>query len=91
MRRLLAHEDFVKTTAVGNLGTHSFRKYASTHCRQQGISKDDVDYQFRWQDKRMQDQYTDTQLAWPDANAASKLSGGSVVIYKAKDGSGVTD
>ena len=40
--------------------------------------------------KRMQDRYTDTQLDWPDANAASKLAG-SVVIYKAKDGSGVTD
>jgi hypothetical protein len=77
--------------AVGNLGTHSIKKYATTMCRRGGATKDDCDYRARWKTRRMQDRYTDTQLDWPDANAASKLCVGGVCVYKVKDGSGITD
>ena len=73
------------------LGTHSIRKYATTMCRDNGASTDDIDYRARWKVSRMQDRYTGTQLHWPDIHAASKLCLGGICKYKVKDGSGITN
>jgi hypothetical protein len=83
--------DAFTMSAKGNLGTHSVKKYATTMCRRGGATKDDCDYRARWKTRRMQDRYTDTQLDWPDVNAASKLCVGGICVYKVKDGSGITD
>ena len=39
----------------------------------------------------MQDNYVGMELSWPDIACASKLCKGGFIIYKAKDGLGLTD
>ena len=43
LRQVFESDDF-NSTAIGNLGTHSFRKYATTYARRNGCSKDDADH-----------------------------------------------
>ena len=76
----------------GKIGTHSIRKFATTFCRQSGVSKYDTDYRARRKERRMQDRYTDSQLHWPpDINAVSRLSIGGICLYKPIVQSGITD
>ena len=90
-KAVLSNVEFNQEVA-GNLGTHSIRKIATTVVRQRGCTKDDADYRGRWKmSKRMQDNYTDVQLLWPDVLAGSKLCQGGVAKYKLKEGIGITD
>jgi hypothetical protein len=76
----------------GRLGSHSNRKYASTHCRKNGCSKDEKELRGRWKKgKRVADVYDDVDLPFPDAKVAGKLCMGGPCKYVVKEGSGVTD
>jgi hypothetical protein len=64
------------------LGSHSIRKFAATHARRSGCSKDDKDIRGRWKSKaRVSDVYEDTELPYPDAKVAEKLCLGGACHY----------
>jgi hypothetical protein len=64
------------------LGSHSIRKFASTHARRCGISKDKRDSQGRWKGKgRASDRYDDVELPYPDAKVADRLCIGRPCFY----------
>jgi hypothetical protein len=66
----------------GKLGSHSIRKFASTHVRRSGINKDDKDIRGRWKlAKRVSDVYDDVELPFPDAKVADKLCIGGPCYY----------
>ena len=73
------------------LGTHSMRKFAATHARMCGCSKDEVDYCFRWKCGRMQDRYVEGNIAYPDAKVAAALCKGEAITYQVKMESNVTE
>jgi hypothetical protein len=75
----------------GPLGTHSVRKFPTTHARRNGCSKDDVDSRGRWRKRRMVDRYIDVNLPYPDAKVAAALCVGGPCKYVLKEGSGVTE
>ena len=76
----------------GNLGSHSIRKLSITEARRRGVRADYVDYRARWKSKRMQDRYVDTQLNWPDVEAATKGGcPGGACRYVVKKDAGLTD
>jgi Transcriptional activator of glycolytic enzymes len=65
-----------------HLGSHSIRKFAATHTRRCGCSKDDKDIRGRWKSKaRVSDVYEDTELPYPDAKVAEKLCIGGPCFY----------
>jgi hypothetical protein len=73
------HEEF-RAVVVGNIGTHSFRKFPATLARKKGASRDDVDLRGRWRSKaRVSDVYIDIDLPHNDAKTASKLSVGGPI------------
>ena len=82
---------FEKSPLAGELRTRSIQKYSATIARKSGVSKDNLDYQARWKSKRMQDNYVGMELSWPDITCASKLCKGGFIIYKPKEGLGLTD
>jgi len=68
--------------AAGLLGSHSIRKFAATHVRRCGISKDDKDTRGRWKGKtRVSDRYDDVELPYPDCKVAEKLCIGGPCYY----------
>ena len=72
----------------GGLGTHSTRKYASSHTRKNGMSKDDKDTRGRWKGKgRVSDVYDDIELPYVDTKVAASLAIGGPCKYKVIDGS----
>jgi len=76
----------------GPIGTHSVRKFASTHSRKCGGTKDDRDIRGRWKGKaRVGDRYDDVELPWPDVKVASMLCIGGPCKYIVREESGVTD
>ena len=69
-------------TTAGQLGSHSIRKFAATHVRRCGISKDDKDIRGRWKGKgRVSDVYDDVELPYPDCKVAEKLCIGGPCFY----------
>ena len=90
LRQVFESDDF-NSTAIGNLGTHSFRKYATTYARRNGCSKDDADHRGCWAKKRIVDRYIDRNLPYPDAKVASVLAVGGPIKYVLVHDSGVTD
>ena len=79
-------------TIVGNLGTHSLRKYGTNMGRGGGCSKDGADLRASWKsDKRQQDGYADTTILYVNGKVAAALCPGSPIVYLPKEGSGVTD
>jgi hypothetical protein len=77
---------------TGNLGSHSVRKYASTHSRKCGASKDEKDLRGRWKTSgRVSDVYDDIELPYPDAKVAGLLCIGGPCKYVVREDSGVTD
>jgi hypothetical protein len=77
---------------TGNLGSHSVRKYASTHSRKCGASKDEKDMRGRWKvHGRVSDVYDDLELPYPDAKVAGFLCIGGPCKYVVREDSGVTD
>jgi hypothetical protein len=76
----------------GPLGTHSFRKCASTFCRRNGCTKDDKDYRGWWKRwGQLSDVYDDVKLNWPDCKVASRLCVGGPCKYVVKEGAGVSN
>jgi hypothetical protein len=77
---------FVIDPAVENseykLANHSTKKFATTHARRRGVMKDFTDYWARWKNKRIQEQYADVVLLWPDIKTASTLCMGGICKYK---------
>eukprot|EP00536_Pseudo-nitzschia_multiseries_P018368 jgi/Psemu1/55250/gm1.55250_g len=74
------------------LGTQSIRKYGTSKTRMSGARYEDVDFHTRWKNPNMQGRYAaPVQLNWLDISAAMKLCGGGPCIYKAMEGSGVTN
>ena len=77
---------------LGNIGTHSIRKFAVQTCRMNGCSKDEVDVRGRWKSStRIQDTYADTTIPYIDGKVATALCKGGPIAYVVKEGSGVTD
>jgi hypothetical protein len=67
-QRIFRRQEF---QALGLLGNHSIRKFASTHVRNCGISKDDKDTRGRWKGKgRVLDRYDDVEKPYPDCKVA---------------------
>jgi hypothetical protein len=68
--------------AAEGVGSHSIRKFAATHARRLGCTKDDKDIRGRWKSKtRVSDVYEDTELPFPDAKVAEKLCIGGPCFY----------
>lgn len=74
------------------VGSHSIRKFASTHARRSGCSRDDLNVRGRWKRfKQMVDTYVDPDIPYPDAKTAAALAIGGPVKYELLKGSGVDD
>ena len=73
------------------VGTHSIRKYAAMYARLCGCSKDEIDYQFRWKNVRMQDQYVEGQITVDDAKVATALCKGEAIMYEVKPESNISE
>lgn len=74
------------------LGSHSLRKSAATHARQNGCSRDEIDLRGRWKKKKRQvDVYIDTEVPYPDARVAGALCVGGPITYQLVAGCGVDD
>jgi hypothetical protein len=86
------NEIFNRIQFQGALGSHSFRKYASTDSRNKGASKDERDLRGRWKSSaRIADVYDDIELPYPDAKVAAMLCPGGPIKYKIRDDSNVTE
>ena len=81
--RIFKMEEFVNGGVVPEgLGSHSIRKFASTHARRSGCTRDDKDLRGRWKSKsRVSDVYDDTELPYPDAKVAEMLCIGGPCYY----------
>jgi hypothetical protein len=82
--KIFKMEEFTGSGAAADnmLGSHSIRKFAATHARRSGCSKDDKDIRGRWKSKaRVSDVYEDTELPFPDAKVAEKLCIGGACYY----------
>lgn len=93
LKRVLQHPDFhAVEVSVGNKGTHSIRKFATTYGRRNGCSKDDIDLRARWKggQRRMQDGYASVTLPFPDAKVAAALCKGGPIHYNVKQNSCIT-
>ena len=76
----------------GLLGSHSVRKYASSHARGSGANKDDKDLRGRWKvSTRISDVYDNVELPFVDAEVAGMLCVGGPVRYDIKEESGLTN
>jgi hypothetical protein len=65
-----------------HLGSHSIRKFAATHTRRCGCTRDEKDIRGRWKTrKRVSDVYDDIELPYPDAKVANKLCIGGPCYY----------
>jgi hypothetical protein len=75
----------------GPVGSHSVRKWASTHARKNGCGKAEKDIRGRWKKgRRISDVYDDIDLPNPDAKVAGRLCIGGPCKYVLKEGSGIT-
>jgi len=85
-------DDFERVPLAGLLGSHSTRKFASTHARRNGCSRDDVDLRGRWKgNKKIVDLYIDNVLPYPDGKVAGSLCVGGPIKYELKEGSRITE
>jgi hypothetical protein len=74
--------DDVNHNAICQLGSHSIRKFAATHTRKCGCTRDEKDIRGRWKSrKRVSDVYDDVELPYPDAKVANKLCIGGPCYY----------
>jgi hypothetical protein len=78
-KRVFKCEEF---QSAGLSGSHSIRKFASTHVRQCGISKDDKDIRGRWKGRgRVSDVYNNVEIPYWDCKVAEKLCIGGPCFY----------
>jgi Transcriptional activator of glycolytic enzymes len=69
------------------VGTHSIRKFAATYCRNNDISKDDVESRGRWKDgRRVANRYEDPTLPYVDTKACFALCQGGACTYIPRPG-----
>ena len=74
--------DDINHNAICQLGSHSIRKFAATHTRKCGCTRDEKDIRGRWKSrKRVSDVYDDVELPYPDAKVANKLCIGVPCYY----------
>ena len=67
-QKVFKMEEFKNGATTVLLGSHSIRKYAATHARKCGCSKDEKDIRGRWKSKgRVSDVYNDVELPYPGA------------------------
>ena len=79
--KLEAIEDIARLV-LGNLDTHSLRKYGTNLARDSGCLKDKVDLRSRWKsNKRQQDGYADTTIPYVDGKVAASLCPGGPIAY----------
>ena len=91
LRKIIKDEDFIRAV-IGELGSHSNRKFGVTAARKSGCSKDDTDFRGRWKNHRhQQDEYADTTIPYVDAKVPGALCKGGPVAYVVKDASGIAD
>jgi len=84
-QKVFKQEEFIAAEG-GMLGSHSIRKYAATHARRCGVTKDEKDIRGRWKGKgRVSDVYDDVELPYPDAKVAEKLCIGGPCYYMWSD------
>mmetsp|Transcript_3711 Transcript_3711/g.5065 ORF Transcript_3711/g.5065 Transcript_3711/m.5065 type:complete len:468 (-) Transcript_3711:47-1450(-) len=88
-REIWNRDEFIRL-APGPVGTHSGRKYSSTHARRMGCDKDDIDSRGRWRKRRVQDRYVSPNLPFPDAKVGAALCVGGPCKYELVEGSGIT-
>ena len=84
LRETLSSEDVTAmgAQALGNVGTHSLRKYGITFARGSGCSKEDVYLRARWKSsKPMQDAYADTTIPYVNCKMAATLCRGRPITY----------
>jgi hypothetical protein len=78
-QKVLRLEEF---QSGGLLGNHLTRRFASTHVRRCGISKDDKDTRGGWKgNRKVSDQYDDVELPYPNCKVAEKLCIGGPCFY----------
>ena len=91
LRKIIKDEDFIRAV-IGQLGSHSNRKFGVTYARKSGCSKDDTNFRGRWKNhRRQQDEYADTTIPYVDAKVAGALCKGGLVAYVLMDASGITN
>ena len=79
-------------TEAGPLGSHSFRKMASSEARKRGATKDEKDIRGRWKgQQRVSDVYDDVEMPFPDAKVAGLLCMGGPCKYEIKQNSGISE
>ena len=84
-------DEFVRLNN-GPIGTHSLRKFPSTHARRNGCSRDDISSRGFWkQSKEQVDTYIDVGLPYPDAKVAAALCIGGACKYVLKENCGIAD
>ena len=84
-------DEFVRLNN-GPIGTHSLRKFPSTHARRNGCSRDDISSRGRWKRSKEQvDTYIDVDLPYPDAKVAAALCIGGACKYVLKENCGIAD
>ena len=67
-QKVFKMEEFKNGATTVLLGSHSIRKYAATHARKCGCSKDEKDIRGRWKSKgRVSDVYDDVELPYSGA------------------------
>jgi hypothetical protein len=83
----------IEFQATGPLGSHSTRKYGSSHCRKNRATKDEKDIRGRWKTRgHTSDVYDDIELPFPDIKVAGLLYIGGPCKYKVKGNcTGITD
>ena len=90
LRELFRGDDFFQDVD-GLLGSHSVRKFGSSHARRNGASKDDKDTRGRWRLRRVSDVYDDVELPFIDMKVCSILCIGGPVVYVLKPDCVTTD
>jgi hypothetical protein len=66
---------------IGMLGSHSIRRFAATHARRCGVTKDEKDIRGRWKGKdRVSDVYDNVEFPYPDCKVAGEASNGRTVF-----------
>ena len=64
------------------MGSHRIMKFAATHVRRCGITRDDKEGRGRWKGQgRVSDRYDDLELPYPDCKAAEALCIGGTCYY----------
>ncbi|KAA8497596.1 hypothetical protein FVE85_5181 [Porphyridium purpureum] len=80
--RLMSHLQTKVFSGLVKVGTHSVRKFALTHARENGCSRDDAKSRGRWKVSRdILNTYEDVSLPYPDARVASALSLGALLWH----------